>query len=304
MPAQEVWKSMGGHLEDLRATLIRMLLTLMGGFCLAFVFYEPLFQILTASWKTHTSSAVIKEVIQQERITNTTALPVSYILPQGARLKGSHLEKSGLCVILAPHESLDFDTVLTDRLLILGPLEGLLLAVKVSFWIGAALTCPVWGWFFLQFVMPGLKQAEKALLTSFISWSLIWISAGAGLAYFLSIPLTNSYLEFFNASIGQNAWTLTHYVDYVLLLYVAHLIAFELGSLLLWLVHFQWISSIWLVSKRRYAIVIAFIIGALLTPPDVMTQCLLALPLIGFYECAIIYGKWKAKTPLILLEHE
>lgn len=59
------------------------------------------------------------------------------------------------------------------------------------------------------------------------------------------------------------------------------------------LVHFGFLTADWLIAKRRYMIVFAFVAGAILTPPDVLTQLMLAIPLIAFYEAAIWYAKWK-----------
>ena len=97
---------------------------------------------------------------------------------------------------------------------------------------------------------------------------------------------------------GQNAWTLNHYVNYVLLLCLGHAVAAELALLLLILVHFRFLSPSWLIAQRRYMIVLAFICGALLTPPDILTQLLLALPLIVLYEFAILYAKWLNRSTL------
>ena len=69
------------------------------------------------------------------------------------------------------------------------------------------------------------------------------------------------------------------------------------------LVHYRLISTDTLVAKRRPMVVAAFILGAILTPPDVITQLALALPLIGLYEIAIVYSRLR-NTKIILPEHE
>jgi sec-independent protein translocase protein TatC len=127
----------------------------------------------------------------------------------------------------------------------------------------------------------------------FLLGSSICMGFGIGLAYWFTIPLANQYLQAFNASLGQNAWSFAHYVDYTLLIMLGHIIAFELSLLLLLLVHFRILSPEWLVSKRRYMIILTFILAALLTPPDVITQIALAIPLILLYELAIFYAKWR-----------
>ncbi len=92
---------------------------------------------------------------------------------------------------------------------------------------------------------------------------------------------------------------MAHYLDYTLVLFLGHAIAFEISLLLLFMVHFGVLSLELLISKRRYMIVGAFIVGAVLTPPDVPTQLMLAIPLIGIYEIAIIYGKIRRKMPYL-----
>jgi sec-independent protein translocase protein TatC len=114
---------------------------------------------------------------------------------------------------------------------------------------------------------------------------------GCGVAYYLTIPLSNQYLMVFNASIAQNMWGLSEYLDYTFTLMLAHGFAFECGVLLFICVHLGILKASTLVSYRRYAIFGAFVLGALLTPPDVFSQVMLALPLIGFYEIAIWYAK-------------
>lgn len=297
MLENEVWKSLWGHLADLRSTLIRAFMAIGIGFLTVFSFYQPIFHKLTANWEHTYFSSVTKEIIQRERVVNTTSAPINYVLPIGASvaLEDRFEWIDAQTLRLAPKQAASYEYPLPNRLLILGPLEGMVLTFKVCFWCSLALTSPIWGYFFLQFLLPGLRSGEKALLVPFFAWSGLWMGAGCVLAYYVTIPVANSYLEAFNAPIGQNAWTLTHYVDYTLMLFLGHALAFEMGLLLLCLVHYQWISVDGLISKRRHMIVCAFIIGALLTPPDILTQILMAIPLISLYELAILYGKWQAR---------
>lgn len=181
-------------------------------------------------------------------------------------------------------------------LLILGPTEGFVLVCKMCFWLSATLTAPFWGWVLLQFILPGLHGKERSLLLPFLLLSFIALWLGILLAWYVTLPITNDYLLAFNSSIGQNAWTLSHYIHYVLVFCLGHAIAAECVILLLTLVHFQFLRHKWLIEKRRHMIVFAFIMGAVLTPPDIFSQILLAIPLIFFYELAILYAKWCNQT--------
>jgi sec-independent protein translocase protein TatC len=299
---QEHWTSFGGHVDELRHTIIRSLVIVGAGFLLILGFYQPLLQFFTTDSLINTESGLPIKKVQRNQVVNQTNQNQLFQLPAGAWiiskeipfiLKGDHIYYR-----LEPGQILLFEQALHSPLLILGPLEGLALVFKVIFWLSLAFTAPLWGWTWLQFILPALKTRERSLLFPFLLCSFVCLSLGMALAYYVSLPLSNQYLTAFNTSVGQNAWSLTHYVSYVFLLCMGHAIAAELGLLLLTLVHFRFLSPTWLIAKRPYMILIAFIIGALLTPPDIMTQLLIALPLMALYEVAIWYAKWRNRSIL------
>jgi sec-independent protein translocase protein TatC len=296
---QEHWASFWEHVDDLRQTLLKSLIIVSVGFIVVLGFYQPLMQFLTHASMEPVASNLLQRRVERIRVINQTARDQQFELPSGAWIISDQLSDNPLGQSrhyrLAPGQSLLYEQVIHSPFLIMGPLEGLLLVFKVCFWVSMALTAPFWGWVWLQFILPGLKAQERAILLPFLLCSAISLGLGVVLAYTVTLPVANQYLMLFNGSIGQNAWTLTHYVDYVLLLCLGHAIAAELGLLLLLLVHFRLLSPEWLIAKRRYMIVVAFILGALLTPPDVLTQLLLAIPLMGLYEIAICYAKWRKR---------
>ncbi len=299
---QEHWASFWEHVDELRHTLLKSLLIVGIGFCVVLGFYQPILQFLTEGPIEQTESGLIQQKVQRIQITNQTAQDQVFELPSQSWLvsnqisSGQHHERP--YYRLAPGEVLLYEQTIHNPFLIMGPIEGLTLVFKLCFWLSVALTAPFWGWIWLQFILPGLKAQERVILIPFLLCSVFCLCAGIALAYYVTLPLANQYLMLFNHSIGQNAWTLTHYINYVLLLCLGHAIAAELGLLLLVLVHFRFLSPEWLISKRRYMIVVAFILGALLTPPDVLTQLLLAIPLMMLYEIAIYYAKWRHRKEL------
>lgn len=298
---QDHWAGFWEHIEDLRDTLLRSLLVVGMGFFFLLMFYQPILHFLTASPVEQTEQGLIKQKIQRIQITNETTLPHIFELPANAQFISppSFLNEHGKPIyLLAPGETLVYDEVIQSPLLILGPMEGLILVLKACFWLSLTITAPIWMWIWLQFILPGLKDSEKAILVPFLVLSLLFLGIGIAAAYYITVPIANQYLLLFNQSIGLNAWTLTHYIDYVLLICLGHGVAAELALLLFILVHFGLLSSDWLITKRRYMIVLAFILGALLTPPDVITQLLLAIPLAALYEVAIQYAKWRERLAL------
>lgn len=300
---QEVSDSFWGHIDDLRQTLLRTAWIVGIGFLGVLSFYQPIIQFFTAVPFEYSESGVVKQKIERLQVLNRTAKDQIFELPAGSAVVSSAFpepQREGAPHYrIGPGEVLYYDQAIDSPLLIMGPVEGLTLVFKACFWLSLALTAPVWGWVWLQFILPGIKAQERAILIPFLLCSVACVAGGCVFAHAVTLPVANAYLTLFNSSIGQNAWTLNHYVNYVLFLCLGHAIAAELALLLLVLVHFRLLSPEWLISKRRYMIVGAFILGALLTPPDVLTQLMLAIPLMGIYEIAICYAKWRNRSKMV-----
>lgn len=230
------------HIEQLRRTVIQMLVVVIAGVMLSVSFYDQILALLT--------------------------YPLGYL-------------------------------EVPTKLVILGPIEGFNTALKTCFWFSLAATSPLWSFLLLRFLAPALKEQERRLVLPFLLLSALFMSLGLGLAYCVTIPLANQYLFAFNSAIGENLWSLSHYLDYTVLLLLANAIAFEFAVIFLFLIHFGWLSENWLREKRRLMIVLIFIVSALLTPPDVLTQILLAIPLMGLYEVMILYASLKRKNHLM-----
>lgn len=177
------------------------------------------------------------------------------------------------------------------KLILSSPAEGLSATFRLCFWVSLAIASPVCLYRILQFFLPAFEEGVKQLLIPFLIFSELFLALGGLFAFYLTIPIANAYLFSFNQTIGINLWSVSHYLDYTILLLLGNALAFELGVIGLFLVHLRLVSPQTLASKRKIAVLTAFIIGALLTPPDVLTQILMALPLIGLYEALILYGK-------------
>jgi sec-independent protein translocase protein TatC len=249
-------RELGDHLEDLRSALIKSLCAIAIAFIVCFLFHQTLIDTLQ-----HPFAAARPQ--ENFKIISQTSTELT-------------LERTG------------------PTLMILGPLEGISIALKISLWGGLALSAPFWGFFLLQFMIPGLHSHERNMIVPFTILSLLAMAAGAVFGFLVVLPLSNAFLMEFNRSLGMNFWSLEQSIDYTIVLILANMIAFELIAVLLLLTHFGWISAEQLIRQRKKAIVVALIIGAVLTPPDVLTQILLAIPLIGGYELAILYANRKA----------
>lgn len=182
------------------------------------------------------------------------------------------------------------------RLVILKPTEGIVIAMKVCFWVGLVATSPLWMLQLSLFIIPALHGGERRLLLPLGAALLLFFLLGSYFCYAVTLPLANHYLLLFNSSMGENLWSLESYIDYSFLLLLGNGLAFEVAVLLLFAVHVGLFSADALVGKRRLYILFAFIFSAIVTPPDAITQIALALPLTLLYELAILYAKFRARS--------
>jgi sec-independent protein translocase protein TatC len=173
--------------------------------------------------------------------------------------------------------------------------EAFFVRVKVAFFGAMMMSFPVIANQLWQFVAPGLYRKEKRALLPFLLATPLLFLSGAALAYFVAVPLALHYLLGFQGSLGgvkQEALpSMTYYLSFIMQFLFGFGLAFLLPVLLMLLERAGIVTRKQLIAARRYAIVGATAIAAVLTPPDLMSQVLLAVPLIVLYEAAII-GIW------------
>lgn len=295
------------HIEALRCALLRILAIIGVGVIICFLCYSPLIAFLTSPLTETTTKAqapLIHTPLAQIYIFNALSTSQVVTLPAEAfaptNLSAGVMPLTSHTYRLPAGGSLIYakKTVPTTALVLLGPLEGMLTALKTSFWLGGVLTSPLWLLVCMQFIAPALRASEKRLILPFLITSLAFILLGCAFAFMLTIPLANTYLIAFNQEIGTNLWSLTHYLDYTVFLLLANGLSFELCAVGLFAVQLGLITAESLIAKRRIAIVCAFVLGALLTPPDILTQVMLAIPLMLLYEAVILYARLvQAKAP-------
>jgi sec-independent protein translocase protein TatC len=144
---------------------------------------------------------------------------------------------------------------------------------------------------FWAFVAPGLYQHEKRLVFPLLVSSVILFYLGMMFAYYLVFPLI---FAFFTATAPEGVAVMTdisHYLSFVLTLFFAFGVAFEVPIATILLVWMGVTTPEQLVSKRPYIVVGAFIVGMLLTPPDVFSQTLLAVPMWILFELGVFFSR-------------
>lgn len=291
--------SLWEHLEELRTVLIRSLIAVLLASTCAFFFYPEILTFLTKTIppprEALSNGSLLVQPILLRELVNTGHETKEVELRATVIAHSEGVEKKSEKLLLPPGGKALIGAVEQSApLALFSPQEGIIAVFKISFWLGVLFASPYWMFALLRFIRPGLKGKERNILPLFLLLSGIFIAMGLTLAFYCTIPLANEYFFIFNREIGLNLWGLAHYIDYTLLLLYAHAIAFEAGALLLTAIHFGLIPWQNLAAKRKHAILGALIIGALLTPPDVLTQILVAVPLYGFFELAIFYGRFRA----------
>ncbi|MBX9797065.1 twin-arginine translocase subunit TatC [Sphingomonas sp.] len=172
---------------------------------------------------------------------------------------------------------------------------GFFVQVKVALFAGMMIGSPVIANQLWQFVAPGLYGREKRALLPFLFATPVLFSAGAAMAYFIAVPIALKFLLGFQGDLGgveQRALPdVNNYLGFIMQFMFGFGVSFLLPILLMLLERAGIVTRRQLTGFRRYAIVLAFGIAALLTPPDIGSQLLLAIPLIILYELGII-GIW------------
>jgi len=144
----------------------------------------------------------------------------------------------------------------------------------------------IWG-----FIAPGLYKKEKRIAVPLLASSVLLFYAGAAFAYFVVFPLIFSFFTSVGPENVQVMTDINSYLDFVLKLFLAFGIAFEMPIAAVILIWTGVTSPDALAKKRPYIIVGCFIFGMLLTPPDVISQSLLAIPMWLLFEIGVFFGR-------------
>src|SRR5437762_11867944 len=142
------------------------------------------------------------------------------------------------------------------------------------------------------FVAPGLYQHEKRLALPVIFSSVVFFAIGMGFAYFIVFPIAFGFFAGYTPSGVQMMTDIDKYLSFVLTMFVAFGITFEVPVVVVVLVRLGVVSLKKLQSIRGYVIVGAFVVGAIFTPPDVLSQCMLAVPLWLLYELGLLVARF------------
>ncbi len=167
--------------------------------------------------------------------------------------------------------------------------------LKFAFFVALVVAMP---WLLYQawaFVAPGLYKREKRLAGPLLASALLLFYAGCAFAYFVVLPAVFAFLQKVTPAGVAMMTDISAYLDFVLVVFLAFGASFELPVALVILVSLGWVTPAQLREWRGYAVVGIFIIAAVITPPDVISQLLLAMPMIALYEAGILAAQAVAR---------
>ncbi|MGY0800098.1 twin-arginine translocase subunit TatC [Lysobacter sp. A286] len=174
--------------------------------------------------------------------------------------------------------------------------------VKLAFFAAVMVSMP---WLLYQawaFVAPGLYQREKRLAIPLLASAVLLFYAGCAFAFFLVLPMVFGFLTRIAPDGVAMMTDISAYLDFVLVIFLAFGASFELPVALVIATLLGWVTPQQLRESRGYAVVGIFIVAAVITPPDVVSQLMLAIPMCLLYEVGIVASRWLAPPAAVAPE--
>ena len=253
------------HLIELRSRLIICALALAVGFVVCFIFSEQLYELLLRPF-------ILADALRAEQKLHGQNGPFDLVMT----VTGLHQVKAAVSPL---------------KMQFTAPLEFFFTKMKLSMFGGVVLTFPILAWQLYRFVAPGLYRRERGAFLPFLLASPVLFVMGASLVYFIMLPFVLWF------SLSQQIETahiqlqlipkVSEYLDLVMKLLLAFGLCFQLPVIVTLAGMAELIHAKTLSSGRRYAFVGIIVVAALVTPPDMVSPFLLAVPIYGLYEASI-----------------
>ena len=201
----------------------------------------------------------------------------------------------GLCLSFAPR----IVTMLTDMgkqfnyvYVYIAPQELFLVYMNVAL-VGAVVVCfPVLAYQIYAFCSPGLSAKERTYISGALIAGAVCFLLGVAFAYFISLPFMLRFLIQFTGEVDVSASiSIQSYVSFLLTVFVIFGLVFELPVISVLLTGLGIVRAEWLVKGRKIMIVVIFVLAAIITPPDIVSQIMVAVPMLGLYELSIVLSR-------------
>jgi sec-independent protein translocase protein TatC len=251
------------HLDELRKRLVVSVCALGVTFLIAFAFVDHLYDFVMR--------------------------PLAAMLPHGPGEALSKIDPNAL-KLLSPEQIKALKSVqdMSGKLIYTQPTEAFILYLKIAFLVGIILAAPVILWQVWLFISPGLYRKEKKWAIPFVALSSTGFLAGAAFTHYLLFPWMWKFL----ASFSNEYTVFAPKIDDVFSLYTKMLLGmgavFQMPTLVYFLAKMRLVTARFLLKKFKFAILIIFVLAAIITPSgDMLTQTLFAAPMIGLYLISI-----------------
>ena len=201
----------------------------------------------------------------------------------------------GVCLSFAPR----LVTLLTDMgrrydyvYVYIAPQELFLVYMNVAL-VGAVVVCfPVLAYQVYAFCSPGLSGKERGYISGALIAGGLCFLVGVAFAYFISLPFMLRFLIQFTGEVDVSASiSIQQYVSFLLTVFVIFGLVFELPVVSVLLTGLGLVKAEWLVKGRKVMIVIIFVLAAIITPPDIVSQIMVAIPMLALYEISIALSR-------------
>ncbi len=267
------------HLVELRSRLIVCVAALVVGFAICFGFSEPIYRFLLHPF------AIASQLLAAEQVAHAQQAGGFDIGKFFAGTRDLFLALVGAREVPVSAEGDKLNLIFT------APLEFFFTKLKLAGFGAVVLTFPVLAWQVYGFVAPGLYKRERKAFVPFLLASPTLFLMGAGLVYYIILPFVLWFSlsqQIVDAQVSvQLLPKVSDYLSLVTTLLLAFGLCFQLPVVLTLLGMAGIVSSDMLKAGRRYAIVAVFVVAAVVTPPDPISQTMLALPIILLYEISI-----------------
>jgi sec-independent protein translocase protein TatC len=221
------------------------------------------------------------EELRSRLIKCFIAVGVGFVLSYGFKEKLFEILTAPLISVMKPGETLIYTNL---------P-EAFFTFLKAAFLSGIMLASPIIIYQFWMFVAPGLYQKERRMLLPIVFLSSLFFIGGALFGYFIVFPWGFKFFLGFASETIRPLPSMKEYLSFSSKMLLAFGLVFELPLILTFLAKLGLVSVGFLKKNRKYAILLFFVGAAILTPPDVVTQVMMALPLMVLYEISIIGAK-------------
>ena len=180
---------------------------------------------------------------------------------------------------------------LNQKLIFISPTEAFFVNLKIAFFVAIFLSLPVIIYQFWAFVAPGLLEKEKKYTLPFIISATVCFIIGSAFSYFIVLPVGTKFLLSFAGSELKPMISVNNYISFVGRFMIGSGVIFEFPVVIFFLSKIGIATPEFLSQKRGYAILGIFILSAVLTPPDIFTMFIMAIPLLALYEISIIIAR-------------